>query len=153
DYAYYPDNYAHDRKEGDEAIIRVLYSRPQKKEREIFGKKVAYGKVWRTGANEATEIKVYKDISIGGEKLNAGTYSLFTIPTEKEWTIIFNSDLDYWGAYSYKEANDELRITAASSKSKKPIEAFTIQFKEGDKNEGIMQLAWDEVIVDIPFKY
>ncbi|WP_020532121.1 DUF2911 domain-containing protein [Flexithrix dorotheae] len=153
DYAYYPDNFAHDRKAGEEAILRVLYSRPQKKDRDIFGKKVPYGKVWRTGANEATEIQVYKDITIGGKKLKAGTYSLFTIPTEKDWTIIFNSDLDYWGAYSYKESNDVLRITASSSKSGKTIEAFTIQFKDGDNNEGIMQIAWDDVIVDVPFKY
>ena len=73
DMAYFPDNFAHDRKAGEMAVIRVTYSRPQKDGREIFGKLVPYGKVWRTGANEATEIKLYKDIELGGKKVKAGS--------------------------------------------------------------------------------
>ena len=81
--AYFPNNFAHDRKGEQEAVIRVIYSRPQKSGREIFGNLVPWKKVWRAGANEATEIKFYKDVEIGGKKVKAGTYSLFAIPDEK----------------------------------------------------------------------
>lgn len=153
DIAYYPDNYAHDRKAGDKAIIRITYSRPEMKSREVFGKLVPFGKVWRTGANEATEIKFYQDVELGGKKVKAGTYSLFTIPGEKEWTIILNSDLDYWGAYSYKEANDVVRITAPSTQTSNAVENFTIQFQNKGEKQGVMKLAWDKTIVEVPFKY
>lgn len=109
DAAYYPDNFAHDRKPGEKALIKVVYSRPQVKGRTIFGDKVPYGEVWRTGANEATEVKFYEDVTIDGKDLAAGTYALFSVPGEEEWTIIFSADLNYWGAYSYKEGNDVLK--------------------------------------------
>ncbi len=128
DMAYFPDNFAHDRKDSEKAIIRVVYSRPQKNEREIFGKLVPFGEVWRTGANEVTEIKFYHDVELAGKDVKAGTYSLFTIPGEKQWTIILNSDLDYWGAYSYKASSDVLRVTAPSVSLSNPVEYFTIQF-------------------------
>lgn len=84
DMAYFPDNFAHDRKKDEKAVIRVVYSRPQKNGREVFGKLVPFGEVWRTGANEATEIKFYHDVELAGKHVNAGSYSLFTIPREKE---------------------------------------------------------------------
>lgn len=153
DQAYFPDNFAHDRKEGQNAIVRVIYSRPQKDGREVFGKLVPYGKVWRTGANESTEILLYKDIVIGGKKLAKGTYSLFTIPGPSEWTIIFNSDLDYWGAYSYNQASDVLRVTASSRESGKEVDAFTIQFEGMGDQQGVMKLVWDTTVVSLPFEY
>lgn len=144
DMAYYPNNFAHDRKAGEKPVIRVIYSRPQKKGRELFGKLVPNGEVWRTGANEATEIQFYQDVTLGGKAVKAGTYSLFTIPGAKEWTIILNSDLDYWGAYSYNEKNDVLRITAPATNLNTPVENFTIQF-----DKGVMQLAWDKTLVKV----
>lgn len=153
DVAYFPDHFAHDRKEGQKAIVKVYYSQPQKKDREIFGKKVPYGKVWRTGANEAVEFKAYQDISIGGEKLAAGTYSLFTIPGEKEWTIIINTDLDYWGAYRYKQENDVLRVVVPSKSMDKVVEAFSIRFAEAGDNAAVMRLAWDQTLVEVPIAY
>jgi hypothetical protein len=153
DMAYFPDHFAHDRKEGQKAIIRVTYSRPMKNGREIFGSLEPYGKVWRTGANEATEIKLYQDVTFGGKKIKAGAYSLFTIPGEKEWTIIFNKDLDYWGAYSYNEKNDVARITAPVTSLDTTVEAFTIQFEDKGAQQGAMWLAWDQTGVAIPFQY
>ncbi|MEO0331331.1 MAG: DUF2911 domain-containing protein [Bacteroidota bacterium] len=151
DIAYYPDNFAHDREAGDEAIIKVIYSRPQLNGREMFGgAKVPYGKVWRTGANEAAEIKIYQDVTIGGQKLPAGTYSLFTIPNENEWTVIFSSDLDYWGAYRYQEGNDVLRAMASVSSSDSSVEAFTIQFADGSEGEAVMRMAWDKTVAELP---
>lgn len=154
DIAYLPDNFAHDRKFAPErnlpesAIIRVIYGRPQMKGREVFGNLIDYDKVWRTGANEATEIKLYQDVSFAGKKLKAGTYALFSIPGPKEWTIIFNSDLDHWGAYSYVEANDVLRIKVKSESSKEQVEAFSIQF-----TDETMILAWDKTVVEVPVDY
>lgn len=153
DFAYYPDNFAHDRQPGDEAIIRVIYGRPQMRDREVFGAMVPYGEVWRTGANEATEIKIYKDITIGGKKLSAGTYSLFTIPNEKSWEIIFNEDLDYWGAYSYNKSKDVLRIKGQTSSLTKNVEAFTIHFEKTTENSGVMRFAWEKTLVEIPFTH
>jgi hypothetical protein len=153
DMAYFPHNFAHDRKEGEKAIIRVTYSRPPKKEREIFGKLVPFGEVWRTGANEATEIKFYKDLEFGGKKVKAGSYSLFSIPGEKEWTIILNNDLDYWGSYSYKAKNDVIRVTAPVSKLNDTVENFTIQFDGKGQNKGVMRFAWEKTAVEVPFSY
>ena len=157
DYAYFPINFSHDRgdgpkKVGNQAFVRVLYSRPAKKEREVFGKLIPYGQVWRAGANECTEIKFYKDVKIQGKSIKAGTYSLFAIPNESEWTIILNGDTDYWGAYSYKEANDIARFKVPVKKAETMAENFTIQFaKDSDKN-AVMQLVWDMTLVELPIE-
>lgn len=153
DYAYFPDHFAHDRKEGETAIIRVTYSRPSRNDREVFGKLVPYGKVWRTGANENAEIKFYQDVELGGKKVKAGTYSLFTIPGEKDWTVILNSDLDYWGAFKYNEKNDILRFTAPVSSLNESLENFSIQFNAAGSKQGVMRLGWDKTVVDVPFTY
>ena len=153
DMAYYPNNFAHDRKPGDEALIRVTYSRPAKNGREIYGQLVPFHKVWRTGANEATEIKFYHDVELNGKKVTAGSYSLFTIPDEKEWDIILSSDLDYWGAYSYNDKHDVIRVKVASNELTSAVENFTIQFENKGEKQGVMQLAWDKTLVEVPFKF
>ncbi len=136
-----------DRSSGPE--IKVVYNRPQKKGRKIFGNLVAFDKVWRTGADEATEIKFYQDTKIGDQAIKAGTYSLFTIPGEKEWTIIINSELDVWGAYTYNKDKDVARINVPVS-SGDSIEAFSIAFNKVDKGYH-MFLAWDTTRVAVPF--
>ena len=125
-------------------LVKVVYSRPLLKERAL-STLAPEGKVWRTGANEATNITFYKDMKVGGKSIKAGEYSLFTIPGEKEWTIILNKDINVWGAYSYNEANDVLRVTAPVS-SGDALEAFSIAFNE----EGTMFLGWDTVRVAVP---
>lgn len=130
---------------GTAVAAKVIYSRPQKKGRTMLGDKIGYGKVWRTGANEATEIKLYKDMSFGGTMVKAGTYSLFTIPGESEWSIIFNSALDDWGAYAYDEAKNVATITASASNDNDEVEAFTIAF-----SDGAMVLAWENTMVSVP---
>ena len=153
DMAYFPDHFAHDRKDGEKAIIRVTYSRPLKNGRDVFGKLVPYGKVWRTGANEATEIKFYQDVDFGGKKVKAGSYSLFTIPAEKEWVVILNSDLDYWGAYKYNEKNDVIRVPASVTSLTQPLENFSIQFESKGDKKGVMKLAWDTTAAEVPFSF
>jgi len=157
DMAYYPDDYAHDRKFApakigtDKAMVRVTYSRPFKNGREVFGTKLApYGKVWRAGANEAPEIKFYQDVTFGGKKIPAGTYALLTIPTETEWTIILSSDVDQWGAYSYNEALDVARVTVPVQKSETPLENFSIQFAKKDAKTTTMYMGWDTTMVAVP---
>ena len=158
DNAYLPDNFAHDRKFapernlGKSAFIRVTYSRPQKKDRVVFGGMVKYDELWRLGANEATEMKVYQDIKIGGKNLSAGTYAVFAIPNKDEWTIIFNSDLDEWGHYSYKEANDVLRVVAKVKATDVVIEAFSIQFEDLNDGKAIMRIGWDKTIAELPIE-
>jgi hypothetical protein len=161
DMAYYPDNFAHDRKFAPKligdmpAIVRITYSRPAKKEREVFGTKIVpYGEVWRLGANESTEIKFYQDVTIQGKKVKAGTYSLFAIPTATEWTIILNNDLDFWGAYSYNKNNDVLRISVPTKKTDEVVENFSIQCIKGiNDKETTMKMAWDMTLVEIPISF
>lgn len=161
DMAYYPDNFAHDRKFAPKligdmpAIVRVTYSRPAKKEREVFGTKIVpYGEVWRLGANESAEIKFYQDVTIQGKKVNAGTYSLFAIPTATEWTIILNKDLDFWGAYSYNKENDVLRVSVPTKKTDELVENFSIQCIKGSNDKEItMKMAWDMTLIEVPISF
>jgi len=160
DMAYYPDDFAHDRKfapakVGDKVFARVTYSRPAKKDRETFGKLIPYGKVWRVGANEATEFKLFTDATIQGKKLKAGVYSFYAIPTETEWTLIFNTDLDQWGAYSYNEKLDVLRVTVPVKKADEPVENLSIQFKKANDNvkDSILMIAWDKALVEVPITF
>lgn len=129
--------------------IKVIYSRPQKKGREIFGELTGYGEVWRTGADEATEIKLYSDMTLGGKPIKAGTYTLFTIPGEEEWTVILSSQLDVWGAFDYDESKDVARITVPAGNGDE-LEVFSIMFKPVD-NGYHMVMGWDDTRVEVPF--
>ena len=159
DMAYYPPNFAHDRifdpdLIGDqEAVARIIYSRPQKEGREIFGGLVPFGEVWRTGANETTQIKFYKDVTIGEVRINAGTYSLFTIPGQNAWTIIINANQDYWGAYNYNADHDVVRTSVPVNQLSQTVEAFTIKFAWGEEGEAPLQMAWDKTMVEVPINY
>ncbi len=127
-------------------IARVIYSRPQLKGRDA-NTLTQKDKVWRTGANESTEITFYNDVNFGGKNVKAGTYSLFVIAGNDEWTVILNSDLHAWGSYSYKEANDIARVKVSATKGKDSIEAFSIAFADGN-----MHMAWGTIRVAVPLK-
>jgi Protein of unknown function (DUF2911) len=133
-------------KAGD-ANIEIVYSRPSSRGRSMIGGNEAYGSVWRTGANEATTIQFDKAVKIEGKDLAAGKYALFTIPGEKEWTIIFNKDHKQWGAYNYKKEDDVLRVTVPARKPKSFVETFTIT---ADKNAVV--LAWENSEVSFSVK-
>lgn len=159
DRAYLPDDFSHDRKFapernlGESPIIKLDYSRPQKKDRKVFGGMVKYNEIWRLGANEATEITVYKDIKLGNKELKKGIYSMFAIPSKDNWTIILNTDIDHWGHYSYKEENDVLRINVPVRERKELVEAFSIQFEDIEEGKAILHMAWDMARVEIPVRY
>lgn len=130
--------------------MKITYGRPYKKGREVFGKLVPYGQVWRTGADEATEITLDKDCLFGGKQLKAGTYSLFTIPGQTEWHIILNPELKQWGAFGYDKIKDKdaLNTTVSAKALNKEVEEFTIVAeKDGIKME------WDKTSVFVPVKF
>ena len=129
--------------------ITVQYSAPQVKDRKIWDALVPYGKVWRTGANEATEITVSHKMKFGGKNLAPGTYSLFTIPDKDKWTVIVNKELGLWGHYDYKPDNDVLRIEVPSKRIKTTYESFTVRIDTSAQGTTLV-LNWDDVEVSIP---
>lgn len=135
----------------EEALARVIYSRPQKRDREVFGKLVPYGQVWRTGANEATELTLYKDMTVANATVKAGTYTVYTIPEEKEWTVILNKRIHTWGAYEYTDKEDLVRIKVPVRKSPTSIEAFSMAFEPIDSGANLL-MGWDDKYVEVPFK-
>lgn len=131
-------------------LARVIYSRPQKRGRDIFGGLVPYDQVWRTGANEATELTTYVPLMFGNTLLKPGIYTLYTIPGEDTWTIIINSDTNVWGAFSYKKEKDVVRITVTCEQAVAPIESLSMIFKT-DNNGTLLLIGWDDHYVEIPF--
>lgn len=132
------------------ANVKVTYGRPYKKGRVVFGGLEKYGQVWRTGADEATEITFMKDGTFGGQPVKAGTYTLFTIPGENEWSVILNSELGQWGAYGYDKAKDKdvLKVKVPAAKTASPTEQLTITLQEKD-----MVIAWDNASVAVPYSF
>lgn len=135
-----------------DAYIKVTYSQPLKRDREIFGKLVPYGSVWRTGANEATEITLTRDVMINNQIVKAGTYSIFTIPEQMQWTVILNNELGLWGAYNYNEKMDVLRFTVPVQENATFYEAFTIMFDQRNEMADLL-IMWDKVKVIVPVKF
>jgi len=130
--------------------IKVLYGRPKKNGREIFGNVIPYGKIWRVGANEATEVVFYNDVVFGDTEVMAGTYVLYAIPDKDEWTLILSSNTDVWGTFEYEEKYDVARMTAKVSKAEF-LEAFSIGFKDKGKHVNMI-LAWDTTRITAPIK-
>lgn len=128
----------------ESSYIKVTYSRPHKKGRAIFGDLVPYGEVWRTGANEATEITFTKDVIINKKRLTAGTYTIFTIPEKDKWKVIFNSDLGQWGAYNYNPDKNILEIDAKVTEMDVVYEPFTIEFQLQDDKTNLLMM-WDNI--------
>ncbi|WP_276372435.1 DUF2911 domain-containing protein [Chryseolinea sp. H1M3-3] len=135
-----------------DAYIKITYSQPQKRDRDIFGKLVPYDQVWRTGANEATEITTTKNIQINGTLLKAGTYSLFTIPQKDKWTVIINSEVGLWGAYNYNSKLDVMRFDVPVTTTDMVYESFTMQFDHRNEVADLL-LYWDKTKISIPIKF
>ena len=152
DITYFPDNYPMlktQEKLTEPLMARIIYSRPQKNNRVIFGDLIEYGKVWRLGANEATEIEFFKDASISGKKINKGRYTLYAIPNSDHWTIILNKDTDTWGAFIYDPKKDILRVDEPVQQTPTTVDIFTIHFDKTDQGANLM-MAWDGVNVVLP---
>ena len=152
DVSYYPANYPIlkiQNKATEPLVARVLYSRPQRQGRKVFGELVEYGKVWRLGANEATEIEFYKDVKIDGKKIAKGRYTLYALVNETTWTIILNKDTDTWGAFKYDSKKDLMRTDVQVQKTDELVESMSMWF---EKSTGGLSLifAWEQVRVSLP---
>jgi hypothetical protein len=152
DMAYYPINYPVLKiqdKATEPLIARVIYSRPQKNNRVVFGELVEYNTVWRMGANEATEIEFYRDVKIGGKKILKGKYTLYALVNPNEWSIILNKETDTWGAFKYDQKKDVVRTTVPVQQNMEPADVFTVFFEK--ISNGInLNIAWDTVLVSLP---
>jgi hypothetical protein len=129
--------------------IEITYSRPGMKGRTIFGGLVPFGQIWRTGANAATKVTFSTEVTLGGTKIPAGTYELFTIPGEQEWTIIIHKDTSQWGAYRYDAANDVARVTAQPVALATPVETFTIDVNDLRDDSATVYLTWEKTSVPV----
>ena len=152
DVSYYPNNYPIlkiQNKVTEPLIARILYSRPQKQGRKIFGELVEYGNVWRLGANEATEIEFYKDVKIGGKKIPKGRYTIYAIVSENVWTMILNKDTDTWGAFKYDSNKDVLRTDVIAQKTDEVVESMSMFFEKSTSGISLI-IAWEQVKVALP---
>lgn len=152
DMAYYPANYPVLKiqdKATEPLVARVIYSRPQKNNRTVFGELVEYNTVWRLGANEATEIEFFKDVKIANKRVPKGKYTLYAIVSPTDWTVILNKETDIWGAFKYDEKKDVVRVNLPVQKTSNMVEPFSMYFdKAGSGAELIM--AWENLQVSLP---
>ncbi len=151
DMSYFPADYPMiktQNKTSQPPLARVIYSRPQRDERIIFGELIEYGKVWRLGANEATEIEFFKEAVVNGKKIAKGRYTLYAIPNETQWTLIINKDTDCWGAFVYDSKKDVVRADVPVTKLSTPVEPFSMTFTKADKGANLV-IAWENTSVSL----
>jgi hypothetical protein len=152
DMSYWPANYPILKISGkakDMPVARLIYSRPLKNNRVIFGGIQKYNELWRLGANESTEIEFFANVKISGKPVAKGRYTLYCIPTENKWTLIVNKDNYSWGQYVYDAKKDLLRTDLDVEKNTEVIEAFTMYFEETKTGANLIML-WDDRKVVLP---
>jgi DUF2911 family protein len=155
DISYYPDSYPVLKiqdKVTELLAARVIYSRPQKNGRVIFGELLEYGKVWRLGANEATEIEFYRNAKINDVKIKKGRYTMYCIPYPDKWTIIINKENDTWGSFKYDVKKDLLRTDIPVQKQTTTIEEFVMAFEKSAAGANLI-IAWDDIKVNLPITF
>lgn len=159
DAAYFPTRAAfrgfaktEEEKKAGTPKIKVVYSRPQKKGRTIFGELQKYGEMWRVGANESTEITFFSDATVGGTTLKAGRYTLYAIPNESEWEVFISSDLDGWGHYGFmKDESTLASVKVPTEKTEATVEALGILFEASDSGANMI-IGWDDTMVKVPIE-
>ncbi len=154
DMSYYPADYPKLKMSGNaqESIVaRIVYSRPKKDGRIIFGNVIKYGSRWRLGANEATEIEFFKDVTVQKKLIKKNRYIIYCIPYEDKWTVILNNDLFTWGL-KIDSSKDAYRFEVPISTSQYPMEYFTMSFEKADTGLRLI-MAWDSVKVMLPITY
>lgn len=154
DMSYYPVDYPKLKMAGnakEPLVARVIYSRPQKNGRTIFGELIKYGSVWRLGANEATEIEFFKDVAINDKKVQKGRYVIYCIPHENNWTLVLNNDLYTWGL-KIDSTKDEYKFTIPVAKTRFPYELFTMEFEKANKGMQLI-MEWDSIKASLPITW
>jgi len=152
DMSYWPMNYPTSKIAGkakDMPVARVIYSRPFKKGRVIFGGINRYDVMWRLGANEATELELFQNVKIGGKLVPKGRYTMYCIPSEQKWTMIVNKDNYSWGNFTYDQKKDVVRTDIDVDKTSDTVEALTIYF-DTTKTGANMVFLWDDVKAVLP---
>lgn len=147
DMIYFPNDYALLKMSGKTTtlpLMRVIYSRPQKQNRKIFGDLVKYNIPWRLGANEATEIEFFSTATIQGKQIKPGRYIMYCIPQETSWTFVFNSNLYSWGLEQNRQ-KDLFQFEAPVEKTNMPIEFFTIASEKVNDKTTHLVFLWDEM--------
>lgn len=150
--SYWPDNYPILRMSGkakDQPVARLIYSRPLKSGRDIFGGIIRYNELWRLGANESTEIEFFRNVKVGGKTVAKGRYTMYCIPGESKWTIIINKDNYCWGSFTYDSRKDVARADIETTKTTDTVEAFTMYFDE-TKNGANLIILWDNIKAVMP---
>jgi hypothetical protein len=155
DMSYYPGDYPIlkiQEKISGPPVARVIYSRPQKKGRVLFGDLVQYGQVWRLGANEATEIEFFQDVKIDDKKVKKGRYTLYALVDTGAWTLILNKETDTWGAFRYDMSKDILRTTVPVQRLPAITENLSMAFEKAKEGAGLV-IDWDNIRVEMPFSW
>lgn len=157
DMSYYPVNYPvlriQPNKITEPLIARVVYSRPSKSGRKVFGELVEDGKIWRLGANEATEIEFYRDVKIAGKTVKKGRYTMYALENAARWTVIINKETDVWGAFKYDATKDVVRIDCPVIKTADITESFTMVFEKVTDKSIHLVMDWDDVMVKMPISW
>ena len=154
DMCYYPIDYPKLKMSGNVSeplIARLIYSRPQKNNRVIFGNLIKYGSPWRLGANEATEIEFFKDVNITGKKVQKGRYVMYCVPQPDIWTVVLNSDLYVWGL-KIDSTKDEYKFNIPVARTRFPYELFTMEFEKADKGMQL-NMEWDSLKASLPITW
>lgn len=152
DMSYYPVGYPVLKiqdKLTEPLVARVIFSRPQKNGRKIFGDLLEYGKVWRLGANEASEIEFYQNVKINDTKIKKGRYTIYCIPYAEKWTVIINKETDTWGSFKYDTKKDLLKVDVPVQKQTEITDAFVMAFEKATTGFNLV-IAWDDVKVSLP---
>jgi len=132
-------------------VARIIYSRPHLQGRKMFGQILKYGESWRLGANEATEIQFYKDVTVQGKKIKAGRYMLYCVPYEDKWTIVFNSNIDSWGL-KIDPSKDLSRFDVRITTNNPSLEYFTMVFEKTDRGADLL-MGWDTILARLPIEF
>lgn len=152
DMSYWPDNYPLLKMSGkakDQPIARIIYGRPVKNGRTIFGGIIKYNELWRLGANEATELEIFTPVKIANKIIPKGRYTLFCVPSESRWTIIVSKDNFCWGSFTYDTRKDLVRADVKPETTDEIVETFTIYFNENAGKANLVML-WDNQRAELP---
>ncbi len=148
DMSYWPDDYTKVSIKKHSPDARVIYSRPHKQGRKIFGTLIPYNEPWRLGANEATEIELFEPVTIQGKKIATGRYILYCIPQKEQWSIIFNTNIYSWGL-KQDPSKDVHRFQIPIQKATRSFEYFTMSFEKAQPG-AILFMSWDDVTAQLP---
>lgn len=154
DMSYYPPDYPKmkmSKSFNGQPKARVIYSRPHLQGRHIFHEVLKYGEPWRLGANEATELQFFSDVTIEGQKIKAGRYIIYCIPQQKEWTVVLNTNTDAWGLQP-DTTKDLARFTVPVKETGNSLEYFTMVFEDSPAGTNLL-MAWDNAEIRLPIRF